>query len=36
LAEADRKACVRGYVAVSLDEAVAILRGLAAENEADD
>jgi predicted HD phosphohydrolase len=36
LAEADRKACVRGYDAVSLDEAVAILRGLAAENEAED
>jgi len=35
LAESDRKACVRGYDAVSLDEAIAILRGLAAADEAD-
>jgi hypothetical protein len=34
LAECDRKACIRGYDAVSLDEAVAILRGLAADDEA--
>ena len=36
LAECDRKACIRGYDAPSLDEAVAILRGLASENEADE
>ena len=33
LAESDRKACVRGYDAPSLDEAIAILRALAAEDE---
>jgi hypothetical protein len=32
LAEADRKARVRGYDAPSLDEAIAILRGLEAED----
>jgi hypothetical protein len=31
LAEADRKACVQGYAAPSLDEAIAILRALDAE-----
>jgi len=36
LAECDRRACVRGYDAVSLDEAIAILRRLAADDEADD
>ena len=36
LAECNRKACIRGYDSLSLDEAVAILRGLAAENEADE
>ena len=36
LAECDRKACIRGYDSLSLDEAVAILRGLALENEADE
>jgi predicted HD phosphohydrolase len=34
LAECDRKACIRGYDAPSLDEALAILRGLAADDEA--
>jgi len=33
LAECDRKACIRGYDAVSLDEAIAILRALAAADE---
>jgi len=33
LAECDRKACIRGYDAPSLDEAVAIVRGLAADDE---
>ena len=33
LAECDRRACVRGYAAPSLDEAIGILRGLAAEEE---
>ena len=36
LAECDRKACIRGYDSVSLDEAIAILRELALENEADE
>jgi predicted HD phosphohydrolase len=36
LAECDRKACIRGYDAVSLDEAIAILRALAADDEADE
>jgi predicted HD phosphohydrolase len=36
LAECDRKACIRGYDAVSLDEAIAILRRLALENDADE
>jgi len=36
LAECDRKACIRGYDAVSLDEAVAILQTLAADDEADE
>jgi predicted HD phosphohydrolase len=36
LAECDRKACIRGYDAVSLDEAVAILRGLASDEETAD
>jgi len=35
LAECDRKACIRGYDAPSLDEAIAILRGLAADDETD-
>jgi predicted HD phosphohydrolase len=35
LAECDQKACVRGYDAMSLDEAIDILRTLAAEDEAD-
>jgi hypothetical protein len=35
LAESDRRACVRGYDAPSLDEAIAILRALAAEDEPD-
>ena len=35
LAECDRKACIRGYDAVSLDEAIAILRALADDDEAD-
>jgi hypothetical protein len=34
LAECDRQACIRGYAAPTLEEAVGILRGLAAENEA--
>ena len=33
LAECDHRACVRGYDAVSLDEAIEILRSLAAEDE---
>ena len=33
LAESDRRACVRGYDAPTLDEAIAILRALAAEDE---
>lgn len=36
LAECDRKACIRGYDAMSLDEALAILRALAADDEAAD
>jgi len=36
LAECDRKACIRGYDAVSLDEAIAILQTLAADDEADE
>lgn len=36
LAECDRKACIRGYDSLSLDEAIAILRALAFENEADE
>jgi hypothetical protein len=32
LAESDRKACVRGYAAPSLEEAIAILRSLEAED----
>ena len=35
LAESDQRACVRGYDAVSLDEAIDILRTLAAEDEAE-
>ena len=35
LAECDRKARVRGYDAPTLDEAIAIVRGLAAEDEAE-
>ncbi|MFM8706888.1 MAG: hypothetical protein ACKOHK_02030 [Planctomycetia bacterium] len=34
LAECDRKACIRGYDAVSLDEAIGILRALASADEA--
>jgi hypothetical protein len=34
LAECDRKACIRGYDAVSLDEAIGILRVLASADEA--
>jgi hypothetical protein len=36
LAECDRKGRVRGYDAVSLDEAIGILRALAADNDEDD
>jgi hypothetical protein len=36
LAEADRKACVRGYAAPSLDEAIEILRALDAEESGAD
>jgi hypothetical protein len=35
LAECDHRACVRGYDAVSLDDAIDILRSLAAEDEAE-
>ena len=33
LAECDRKSCVRGYAAPSLEEAIAILRGLATDGQ---
>jgi hypothetical protein len=36
LAESDRKACVRGYAAPSLEEAIAILRALDADGGDDD
>ena len=36
LAECDHKACIRGYDAVSLDEAIAILRELADNDETED